>query len=217
MGPAGALRRARAGQPAGGRGPAGTTPATGRPRHRAASRGISQRGPRRGATALSPPSRRTPEQAGGPAGPGGADAGSGARPASVILTAPRHSKHATSLLPHTRHPCPTPRSRQCIERDVHCHPRSDLVFLITFVSAVPGCVTQCGTRLVITIPVPHWVTGAGCGPGTGRGQEGLRDASDGLARAVEARQPWRPGTGNLSREPDSTPAGQDPAKLRVIF
>jgi hypothetical protein len=44
MGPAGALRRARAGQPAEGRGPAGTIPATGRPRHRAASRGISQRG-----------------------------------------------------------------------------------------------------------------------------------------------------------------------------
>ena len=100
---------------------------------------------------------------------------------------PRHSRHATSLLPHTRHPCPTPRSRQCIKHDVHYHPRSDLVFLITFVSTVPGCVTQCGTRLVTTIPVPHWVTGAGCGPGTGRGQGGLRDASDGLARAVEAR------------------------------
>jgi hypothetical protein len=38
-------RRGRAGQPAGAACPAGTTPATGRPRRHAASRGISQRGP----------------------------------------------------------------------------------------------------------------------------------------------------------------------------
>jgi hypothetical protein len=52
--------------------------------------------------------------------------------------------------------------------------------------------------------------------GYGCGQRGLRDVSDGHgpwirdSRGCEAQ-------GNLPEEPGSTPAGQDPAKLRVIF
>src|SRR5580692_3357280 len=73
-------------------------------------------------------------------------------------------------------------------------------------------VTQCGTGMVVSTLMWHWVSRAGRGPGTDAGRGACGTPVTGQ------RGPWRRdghgggAQGNLSEEPDSTPAGQAPGK-----